>query len=161
MSMALKTMKETLPPGNRYDGRVIPVLEEVRPAVLKLLFDAGNGFVDHRTQLLAIRLLPWCGVTEEIWPTENGTLAKEFLQNAIAANGGIAPRSFHADRGTSMTSNTVTGLLTLLGIDQSHSRPHVSNDNPYSKAHFKTLNYCPAFPRLAGSGRLRSSCRCR
>ncbi|MEU0570584.1 DDE-type integrase/transposase/recombinase [Nonomuraea sp. NPDC005983] len=86
----------------------------------------------------------------EIWPTENGTLATEFLQNAIAANGGIAPCSIHADRGASMTSNTVTGLLALLGIDQSHSRPHVSNDNPYSEAHFKTLKYCPAFPGRSG-----------
>jgi putative transposase len=87
----------------------------------------------------------------EIWPTENGTLAKEFLQNAIATNGGTAPGSIHADRGTSMTSNTVTGLLALLGIDQSHSRPHVSNDNPYSEAQFKTLKYCPAFPGRFGS----------
>jgi putative transposase len=87
----------------------------------------------------------------EIWPTENGTLAKEFIQNAIAANNGIKPASVHADRGTSMTSNTVTGLLALLGIDQSHSRPHVSNDNPYSEAQFKTLKYCPAFPGRFGS----------
>jgi putative transposase len=87
----------------------------------------------------------------EIWPTENGTLAKEFLTNAVAANGGIRPASIHADRGTSMTSNTVAGLLALLGIDQSHSRPHVSNDNPYSEAHFKTLKYCPAFPGRFGS----------
>ena len=87
----------------------------------------------------------------EIWPTENGALAKEFIQHAINANGGIAPGAIHADRGTSMTSNTVTGLLALLGIDQTHSRPHVSNDNPYSEAQFKTLKYCPAFPGRFGS----------
>jgi putative transposase len=87
----------------------------------------------------------------EIWPTESGILAKEFIQHAITANGKIKPRSIHADRGTSMTSNTVTGLLALLGIDQSHSRPHVSNDNPYSEAQFKTLKYCPAFPGRFGS----------
>lgn len=87
----------------------------------------------------------------EIWPTENGVLAKEFIQHAIATNDGIKPRSIHADRGTSMTSGTVTGLLALLGIDQSHSRPHVSNDNPYSEAHIKTLKYCPAFPGRFGS----------
>ena len=50
-----------------------------------------------------------------------------------------------------MTSNTVAGLLAPLGIDQSHSRPHVSNDNPYSEAQFKTLKYCPAFPGEFGS----------
>jgi len=87
----------------------------------------------------------------EIWPTETGTLAKEFIQRAIEANGGIAPAAIHADRGTSMTSNTVTGLLALLGIDQSHSRPRVSNDNPYSESQFKTLKYCPAFPGQFGS----------
>jgi putative transposase len=87
----------------------------------------------------------------EIWPTENGTLAKEFIQRAIKANCGIAPDAIHADRGTSMTSNTVTGLLATPGIDQSHSRPHVSNDNPYSEAQFKTLKYCPAFPGRFGS----------
>lgn len=87
----------------------------------------------------------------EMWPTENGTLAKEFIERAIEANGGIAPQAIHADRGTSMTSNTVTGLLAQLGIDQSHSRPRVSNDNPYSEAQFKTLKYCPAFPGRFGS----------
>jgi putative transposase len=50
-----------------------------------------------------------------------------------------------------MTSNTVAGLLATLGIGQSHSRPHVSNDNPYSEAQFKTLKYCPAFPGRFGS----------
>jgi putative transposase len=58
----------------------------------------------------------------EAWPTENGTLAKEFIEHAIEANGGIAPQSVHADRGTSMTSNTVAGLYARLGIDQSHSQ---------------------------------------
>src|SRR5260370_22264940 len=87
----------------------------------------------------------------EIWPTETGMLAREFIARAIEANGGIAPLAIHADRGTSMTSNTVAGLLAILGIDQSHSRPHVSNDNPYSEAQFKTLKYCPAFPGEFGS----------
>ncbi|GAA2915904.1 IS3 family transposase [Streptosporangium fragile] len=87
----------------------------------------------------------------EIWPTETGILAKEFIEHAIAANGGIAPEAIHADRGTAMTSNTVSGLPALLGIDQSHSRPRVSNDNPYSEAQFKTLKYCPAFPGGFGS----------
>jgi putative transposase len=54
--------------------------------------------------------------------------------------------SIHADRGSSMTSKPVALLLADLGITQSHSRPHVSNDNPYSEAQFKTLKYRPAFP---------------
>jgi transposase InsO family protein len=49
----------------------------------------------------------------------------EFIQNAIAADDAVAPRTIHADRGASMTFNTVTGLLAILGVDQSHSRPPV------------------------------------
>ena len=50
-----------------------------------------------------------------------------------------------------MTSKTVSQLLADLGVLQSHSRPHVSNDNPYSEAQFKTLKYSPAFPERFGS----------
>ncbi len=65
----------------------------------------------------------------------------------------------HADRGSSMTSKPVaflsrsfeTGLLSDLGITKSHSRPYVSNDNPYSEAQFKTLKYRPDFPGNFGS----------
>jgi putative transposase len=78
-------------------------------------------------------------------------LAKEFIEPAISANGGIAPEAVHADRGTSMTSNTVAGLYAKLNIAQSHSWPDVSDDNPYSEAQFKTLKYCPAFPGEFGS----------
>jgi putative transposase len=50
-----------------------------------------------------------------------------------------------------MTSSTVAGPYARLGIDQSHSRPRASNDNPFSDANFKTLKYCPAFPGEFGS----------
>jgi putative transposase len=85
-------------------------------------------------------------IWQEVHATENGDLASEFITNAIAANGGTAPGGIHADNGTSMTSKTVTDLLSDLKISRSHSRPHVSNDNPFSEAQFKTLKYCPAFP---------------
>ena len=65
---------------------------------------------------------------------ESGDLAKAFMQHAIAANGGARPRYIHADNGTSMTSKNVATLLTDLNITRSHSRPHVSNDNPFSEA---------------------------
>jgi putative transposase len=84
-------------------------------------------------------------------PTETGDLAKAFIDAAIAAAGGAAPRVVHADRGTSMTSKPVALLLADLGVVRSHSRPKVSNDNPYSEAAFKTLKYCPAFPDRFGS----------
>ena len=50
-----------------------------------------------------------------------------------------------------MTSKPVAQLLVDLGVTRSHSRPSVSNDNPYSEAQFKTLKYCPAFPARFGS----------
>jgi putative transposase len=87
----------------------------------------------------------------EIWPTETGTLAAEFIEHAIAANGGIKPAAVHADRGTSMTSNTAAGLYAKPNIAQSHSRPHVPDDNPFSEANFKTLKHRPAFPGEFGS----------
>jgi transposase InsO family protein len=82
----------------------------------------------------------------QVHATENGDLAKDFLDSAIALNGGVAPRTIHSDNGTSMTSKTVATLLADLYINRSLSRPHVSNDNPYSEAINKTLKYCPAFP---------------
>jgi len=87
----------------------------------------------------------------EVHTTENAALAEAFIQNAIIDNGGVCPRAVHADRGTSMTSKPVAALLADLHVTQSHSRPHVSNDNPYSEAQFKTLKYCPAFPDRFGS----------
>lgn len=63
----------------------------------------------------------------------------------------VGQLTIHADRGTSMTSKPVALLLSDLGVTKSHSRPHVSNDNPYSEAHFRTLKYRPAFPERFGS----------
>ena len=80
---------------------------------------------------------------------ETGEIAEDLIAAAVARHG--RPRSLHADRGTSMTSKPVTQLLVDLGVDRSHSRPHVSNDNPYSEAAFKTLKYAPVFPDRFGS----------
>jgi putative transposase len=80
---------------------------------------------------------------------ESAELAKAFIADITATHG--APQAIHADRGTSMTSKPVAQLLADLGVARSHSRPRVSNDNPYSEAQFKTLKYCPAFPGRFGS----------
>lgn len=80
---------------------------------------------------------------------ESGEIAEDLIAAAVARHG--RPRSLHADRGTSMTSKPVAQLLVDLGVDRSHSRPHVSNDNPYSEAAFKTLKYAPVFPDRFGS----------
>lgn len=85
-------------------------------------------------------------------PAETGELAKAFIAETLASQRIEADQlSLHADRGTSMTSKPVAQLLVDLGVARSHSRPHVSNDNPYSEAQFKTLKYCPAFPGRFGS----------
>jgi putative transposase len=59
--------------------------------------------------------------------------------------------TIHADRGSSMTSKPVALLLADLGVTKTHSRPHVSDDNPYSESQFKTLKYRPTFPERFGS----------
>jgi putative transposase len=85
-------------------------------------------------------------------PAESGELAKDLIADAISRQGISRDQlTIHADRGTSMTSKPVSALLVDLGVIRSHSRPHVSNDNPYSEAQFKTLKYCPAFPDRFGS----------
>ena len=92
-------------------------------------------------------VVAWC-----VAPAETGELAREFIDAAIASQGVERDQlTLHADRGTSMTSKPVAQLLVDLGVARSHSRPHVSNDNPYSEAAFKTLKYCPAFPGSFGS----------
>jgi putative transposase len=78
-------------------------------------------------------------------PVEDSLLAKDFIAEAIDRNG-ATPHTVHADRGTSMTSKPVSALLADLGVTRSHSRPRVSNDNPFSEAQFKTLKYLPEFP---------------
>jgi transposase InsO family protein len=78
---------------------------------------------------------------------ESAALAEKLIA-ATCAKQGITRRqlSIHVDRGSSMTSKPVALLLAGLGVTQSRSRPHLSNDNPYSEAQFKTLEYRPAFP---------------
>lgn len=59
--------------------------------------------------------------------------------------------TIHADRGAAMISKSVALLLSDLGVTKTHSRPHVSNDNPYSEAQFKTLKYRPDYPDRFGA----------
>jgi putative transposase len=75
---------------------------------------------------------------------ESGPLAESMMREVFDVHG--VPHVVHADRGTSMTSKSVADLLEDLAVTRSHSRPKVSNDNPYSEAWFKTLKYAPVFP---------------
>ena len=83
---------------------------------------------------------------------ETATLAEALIAETCAAEG-IAPDqlTLHADRGSAMTSKTVAQLLADLGVTKTHSRPQVSNDNPYSEAQFKTFKYRPGYPTAFGS----------
>ena len=80
------------------------------------------------------------------WMGEASPYAMQHLLGIGAGN-----LTLHADRGTSMTSKPVALLLADLGVTRTHSRPHLSDDNPYSEGPFKTLKYRPEFPRCFGS----------
>jgi len=83
--------------------------------------------------------------------SESSTLAKELLETTCKRQqieeGQLI---IHSDRGPAMTSKTVAQLLSMLGVQKSHSRPYVSDDNPFSEAQFKTLKYYPSFPERFG-----------
>ena len=83
---------------------------------------------------------------------ESASLAQRLIAATVAREHiGPGQLTVHADRGAAMVSKPVAFLLADLGITKTHSRPHVSNDNPYSEAPFKTLTYHPSFPDRFGS----------
>ena len=83
---------------------------------------------------------------------ESTALAKTLIQVTYEKQG-IVPGQLglHADRGSAMKSHGTALLLSTLGVTKTHSRPHVSDDNPFSEAQFKTLKYRPEFPDRFGS----------
>jgi putative transposase len=83
---------------------------------------------------------------------ESEDLAQELIRETCAKQG-IPPGqlTLHADNGSAMIAKSVAQLLIDLDVVKSHSRPHVSNDNPYSEAQFKTLKYRPDYPERFGS----------
>jgi putative transposase len=82
---------------------------------------------------------------------ESASLAEELIA-ATCVRQNIQPGqlTIHADRGSSMTSKPVALLMADLGVTKTHSRPHVSNDNPFSESQFKTLKYRPDYPERFG-----------
>jgi len=83
---------------------------------------------------------------------EQADLASKLIEESIEKqNVGRDQLIIHSDRGPSMTSHSVANLLGSLGVTKSLSRPHVSNDNPYSESQFKTMKYQPEFPSRFGS----------
>jgi putative transposase len=83
---------------------------------------------------------------------ESAALAEQFIRETCARQGIERNQlTIHADRGPAMHSKPVALLLADLGVTKTHARPHVSNDNPFSEAQFKTLKYRPTFPERFGS----------
>ena len=84
-------------------------------------------------------------------PQETAELAEQLIAETVAKHN-IPPNTLtlHADRGSSMRSKPVAALLVDLDVAKTHSRPYVSDDNPYSEAQFKTLKYRPDFPDRFG-----------
>ncbi len=83
---------------------------------------------------------------------ESAELAKRLIQDTCGKQNIVPGQlTIHADRGSSMTSKPVAFLLADLGITKTHSRPHVSDDNPFSESQFRTLKYRPEFPDRFGS----------
>lgn len=93
---------------------------------------------------------------------ESASLAEDLIAETCLKQE-IVPGTLtvHADNGPSMTSRLVAHLLADLGVAKTHSRPHVSNDNPFSESAFKTLKYRPGFPERFGSIEdARAFCQC-
>lgn len=92
------------------------------------------------------RVVAWC-----VADAESATLFGPLVRDAIDKHQVPAGQlTLHADRGAPMKAKATALLLADLGITKSHSRPHTSNDNPFSESHFKTLKYQPEFPQRFG-----------
>ena len=90
------------------------------------------------------RIMGW-----RVADAESAAIASELVTQ-ICHDGNVDPRGLvlHSDNGAAMRGNTMIATLQWLGVVPSFSRPHVSDDNPYSEALFRTLKYTPAYPRL-------------
>jgi putative transposase len=90
---------------------------------------------------------------------ESAALAELLIGESCERQGIVSGQlTVHSDRGPAMISKPVALLLADLGVTKSHSRPHVSNDNPFSESQFKTLKYRPGFPDRFGSHEHARSC---
>lgn len=84
-------------------------------------------------------------------PREGAELARKFIEETIGKHQIPAGQlNIHADRGKVMTSKPVAFLMADLGVTKTHSRPYVSDDNPYSESQFRTMKYRPEFPDRFG-----------
>ena len=124
-------------------------------ASLNRAINAGSTFCGAQVDGVLCQNSAQPASTKELRLSKSGeTLAhKQVTWRPPTLDCGSTPGelTLHADRGSSMRSKPVALLLADLGVTKTHSRPHVSNDNPYSESQFKTLKYCPQFPQRFGS----------
>ena len=142
----------------RHPARVRPELVAGRPGqvytwdITKLAGPVKGSYFDA---YVMIDIYSRYIVGARVHARESGPLAESMMREVFGVHG--VPHVVHADRGTSMTSKSVADLLEDLDVTRSHSRPRVSNDNPYSEAWFKTLKYAPVFPdRFASLAQARA-----
>jgi putative transposase len=107
----------------------------------------GPSKWSHYKLYTVLDIFSRCVVGWMIAEVESSDLAKQLVA-ASAEKQAIVPEQLvlHADNGAPMTGKALSQLLISLGIEQSHSRPHTSNDNPFSEAQFKTMKYRPDYP---------------
>jgi len=135
---------------SRHHNHVKPVLVATAPNqvwtwdITKLRgTEKGRGYRLY----VVLDIFSRCVVGWMVAERECQHLAAQLIETACQRHGiSRETLTLHADRGGPMVSKTVSELLCDLGVSQSHSRPHVSNDNPFSEAQFKTLKYAPKFP---------------
>lgn len=142
-------------PGHQRGAYAIPQLEAFAPnEVWTWDITKVNGplpgifyFVHVIIDLFSRYVVGWM-----VAETENARLATHLLQEAITAHH-IPPGrlTVHSDRGSPMTAGSMTQLLATLGVEQSLSRPRISNDNPFVESAFKTAKYQPDYPGRFGS----------
>jgi putative transposase len=102
----------------------------------------GKVFKAYKiTDIYSRKIVGW-----SVEDREADHLAVAMFNTAIAGHG--APSVVHADSGAAMTSNLLRNYLHEQGVDLSHNRPYVSNDNPFSEAGFRTMKYRPGYPKV-------------
>jgi transposase InsO family protein len=131
------------------EPRVAPVLEATGPGQVWSwdITDLrspwrGKAFKAYSIIDIFSRKLVGCRVEER----ESDHLAVEMFQDAFTLHG--TPDVVHADSGPAMRSSLLKDLLTDYGVEQTHNRPRVSNDNPFSESEFRTMKYRPNYPAV-------------
>jgi putative transposase len=106
----------------------------------------------HFSLYVILDVFSRCVVGWRVSHNESAAVAEHLVRESCRIHGiERGQLTLHADRGSPQTSKSFAILVADLGVAKTHSRPQVSNDNPFSEAQFKTLKYCPQYPERFGS----------